>query len=463
MIEPDHRAPQPMSGCRERAAFGENTAFAKRAVMLAQIERRLAKVRCQNPLPELMSSPVTPRRRLLAPLLAALAMFGPFSIDTIFPAFPVIAADLHASPFAMQQTISVYMIAYALMSLLHGPFSDALGRRRVILAGVIVFVLASIGCARSGSIGTLLAFRALQGMSAGAGLIVGRAIIRDCFDGIEAQKLMSTVSMIFGVAPAVAPIVGGWVIGVARWPMIFWLLAGFALVLWLACIALLPETHAHEQRTTLSARSLMHTYRMILTDRAFFPLALAGSLNFNALWVYISSAPAVVLNLLKLDAQHFAWLFVPAISGLMIGAFVSGRLAGRLSASATVRLGYVVMLGATALNLVVALVLPQPRLPWSVLPIGLTTIGIGINFPTLTLLLLDRFPQHRGGVSSVQAFVSLVISAVVAGAIAPLLAGSMAVLAVGALVSTALGFAAWRAYLKIDLRERHAAALLRTN
>jgi DHA1 family bicyclomycin/chloramphenicol resistance-like MFS transporter len=397
-----------------------------------------------------MNSLAAPRRRLLAPLLAALAMFGPFSIDTIFPAFPAIEADLHASPVVMQQTISVYMIAYALMSLLHGPFSDALGRRRVILAGVFVFVLASIGCALASSIEALLAFRALQGMSAGAGLIVGRAIIRDCFDGIEAQRLMSTVSMIFGVAPAVAPIVGGWVIGFARWPMIFWLLAGFAVALWLACLAWLPETHPREHRSALSVRSLGASYRLVLRDRAFLPLALAGSLNFNALWIYISSAPAFVLDLLKLDAQRFAWLFVPAIGGMMIGAFLSGRVAGRLSAAATVRLGYMIMLAASALNLVVALALPEPRVPWSVLPIGLHAIGIGINFPTLTLLLLDRFPQHRGAVSSVQAFVSLLISAVIAGALSPILSVSAVLLASGALVSTALGFGAWRLYLAIQ-------------
>ncbi|MFI4969963.1 MAG: multidrug effflux MFS transporter [Lysobacterales bacterium] len=400
-----------------------------------------------------MTPSASPHRRLLAPLLAALAMFGPFSIDTIFPAFPAIEVDLHANPFAMQQTISVYMIAYALMSLLHGPFSDALGRRRVILVGVVVFALASIGCALSGSIETLLAFRALQGMSAGAGLIVGRAIIRDCFDGIEAQKLMSTVSMIFGVAPAIAPIVGGWVVAFARWPMIFWLLAAFALALWAACVALLPETHPHEHRLGLSLRELGQTYRRIFGDAAFFPLALAGSLNFNALWIYISSAPAVVLNLLKLDAQQFAWLFVPAISGMMFGAFLSGRVAGRLSAAATVRLGYAIMLAASALNLVVAFVLPQPRVPWSVLPIGLHAIGIGINFPTLTLLLLDRFPKARGAVSSVQAFVSLLISAAIAGVLSPLLSGSMLKLAAGALLSTALGFAAWRLYCAIEGRE----------
>ncbi len=404
-----------------------------------------------------MNSIITPRRRLLAPLLAALAMFGPFSIDTIFPAFPAIEADLRTSPMVMQQTISMYMIAYALMSLFHGPFSDVLGRRRVILGGVFVFLLASIGCALAGSIETLLAFRALQGMSAGAGLIVGRAIIRDCFDGVEAQRLMSTVSMIFGVAPAIAPIVGGWVIGFARWPMIFWLLAAFALALWLTCLAWLPETHPVERRGALSPRALATNYGLILRDRAFFPLALAGSLNFNALWVYISSAPVFVLERLQLGAQQFAWLFVPAIGGMMIGAFLSGRVAGRLSAGATVRLGYVIMLAASALNLLVALVLPEPRVPWSVLPIGLHAIGIGINFPTLTLLLLDRFPQHRGAVSSVQAFVSLLISAVIAGVLSPLLSVSVTLLAAAALASTLLGFLAWRRFLRLTARETGSA------
>ena len=391
-------------------------------------------------------------------MLAALAMFGPFSIDTIFPAFPAIARELGATPLAMQQTISVYMIAYAFMSLFHGPLSDSLGRRRVILAGVFVFTLASIGCALAGTIGALLAFRALQGISAGAGLIVGRAIIRDCFDGVEAQRLMSTVSMIFGIAPAIAPIVGGWVVAVARWPMIFWLLAAFAAGLWLVCLLWLPETHPRARRVPLSVDDLATTYRRIGLDRAFLPLALAGTLNFNALFVYIASAPSFVLDLLKLDAQHFAWLFIPAISGMMIGAFLSGRLAGRLSATATVRLGYMIMLGASALNLATALVLPEPRVPWSVLPVGLHAIGIGINFPTLTLLLLDRFPHHRGAVSSVQAFVSLVISATLAGAISPLVSGSALSLAATAAIATTLGFGCWRLYRRIETREAPALA-----
>src|SRR5690606_39178773 len=165
--------------------------------------------------------PPIPLRRL-ALLLGGLAMFGPFSIDTIFPAFPEMGAALGADKRAMQQTISVYLIAYALMSVVHGPLSDAIGRRRVILGGLGVFTLATVGCALATDLATLLAFRALQGLSAGVGLIVGRAVIRDVLQGDDAQRLMSQVSMIFGIAPAIAPIIGGWMLGVGRWPLIFW-------------------------------------------------------------------------------------------------------------------------------------------------------------------------------------------------------------------------------------------------
>ena len=391
-----------------------------------------------------MTVTVPPNIRRLAPLLAALAMFGPFAIDTMFPAFPAIGAQLQASPVLMQQTLSVYMIAYALMSLLHGPLSDSLGRRKVILAGVAVFTVASVGCALSRTIGELLAFRAIQGMSAGAGMIVGRAIIRDCFDGAAAQRLMSTVSMIFGIAPAIAPIIGGWIIAFAHWPMIFWFLAAFAGLLWIACVALLSETHPHERRNALSLRSMAKTYRTILRDPVFLPLVFAGTLGFNALFVYISSAPAFVIGLLGLDAQQFAWLFIPAIGGLMLGSFLSGRLAGRVSGTATIRLGYSIMLGASALNIATTLLLARPMVPWSVLPIGLHSMGIGIAFPTLTLNLLDRFPRHRGGASSMQAFFSLVMSTILAGAVSPLVSGSALKLALTAAGITAAGFVAWR-------------------
>lgn len=173
----------------------------------------------------------------MALLLAGLAMFGPFSIDTIFPAFSQLGRSLAADQVAIQQTISVYLLAYGLMSIAHGPLSDAWGRKRVILGGLALFVAGSIGCALSQDLPTLLAFRALQGLSAGVGMIVGRAVIRDLFHGPDAQRLMSQVSMIFGIAPAIAPIIGGWILlSGAGWPLIFWFLVVFGLVLLIATL-----------------------------------------------------------------------------------------------------------------------------------------------------------------------------------------------------------------------------------
>ena len=179
-------------------------------------------------------------RRRLALILGALAMIGPFSIDTIFPAFAVMEKALHVDKVAMQQTISMYLLGYAAMSLFHGPLSDSLGRKPVILAGIAVFTLASIGCALSTSMTQMLIFRIVQGLSAGVGLIVGRAIVRDALDGDDAQRLMSNISMIFGVAPAIAPIIGGWILGWSNWQAIFWFLSAFGLIVLLSAAFTLP-------------------------------------------------------------------------------------------------------------------------------------------------------------------------------------------------------------------------------
>ena len=217
--------------------------------------------------------------RRMAVLLGGLAMFGPFSIDTIFPAFPQMAVQLGADKIAMQQTISVYLLAYALMSIVHGPLSDAVGRRRVILGGLMVFTLASVGCALSTDLKTLLLFRALQGLSAGVGLIVGRAAIRDLYQGDDAQRLMSQVSMIFGIAPAIAPIVGGWILGWGDWPVIFWFLAGFSVLLLLSTALWLPETHPREARVALVPRRMLRDYVYIFLNPRFQRLAAASSLT----------------------------------------------------------------------------------------------------------------------------------------------------------------------------------------
>ncbi|MGY1408814.1 MULTISPECIES: multidrug effflux MFS transporter [unclassified Luteimonas] len=385
-----------------------------------------------------------PGLRRLALLLAGLAMFGPFSIDTIFPAFPVIGADLGADKLAMQQTISVYLIAYALMSLVHGPLSDMLGRRRVILAGLVVFIAASVGCALSTDLGTLLAFRALQGLSAGVGLIVGRAVIRDVLHGDDAQRLMSQVSMIFGVAPAIAPVVGGWLLGWGRWPLIFWFLVGFSVLLLLATWRWLPETLPPQARLAPSPRRLLRDFAWIATNPRFVRLALAGALNFAALFLYIASAPAFVLDLLHLDERQFGWFFIPMISGMMLGAFVSGRAAGRISGTRLANIGFALSSVAVLVNLAYSAAVPQPSVPWAVLPMVLNAFGIALVFPIVTLAILDMYPRQRGSASSLQAFAGLVLNALIAGVISPLVSHDPLHLAALAAAFMLSGWAFWR-------------------
>ena len=389
-------------------------------------------------------TPPSTTPRFLALLLAGLAMFGPFSIDTMFPAFPQIAAQLGADKVAMQQTISVYLIAYAAMSIVHGPLSDAIGRRRVILAGLAVFALASIGCALSTDLTTLLAFRALQGLSAGVGLIVGRAVIRDVLQGDDAQRLMSHVSMIFGVAPAIAPVIGGWILGWERWPAIFWFLVAFSIALLAATWWLLPETHPREARLSLAPRRLLRDYVAIAFNPRFQRLAAASAFNFGALFLYIASAPAFVLDVLGLNERQFAWFFVPTIGGMVLGAFVSGHTAGRIGGTRLVAIGFACAAAAAVVNLAYNLAVPAPALPWAVLPMSLLAFGIALVFPVITLSILDMYPRQRGSASSLQAFTSLVLNALIAGALSPLLSDHPRWLAWAALGLVLTGWVFWR-------------------
>lgn len=391
-----------------------------------------------------MTDDRVPLRRL-ALLLAGLAMFGPFSIDTIFPAFGHIGAQFGADKVAMQQTISAYLVAYAAMSVVHGPLSDAIGRKRVILGGLAVFALASAGCALSTSLPMLLAFRALQGLSAGVGLIVGRAVIRDLLHGDDAQRLMSQVSMIFGIAPAIAPVIGGWILGWARWPAIFWFLVAFALLLLAATWLALPETHPPSARLPLRPAPLLRGYLGIVSNRRFQRLALAGSLNFGALFLYIASAPAFVMDLLGLGERQFAWFFVPMIGGMMLGAWVSGRAAGRIDGRRLANIGFACCGVAAAVNIAYNLFVPAPSVPWAVLPMSLNAFGVALVFPIVTLAILDMYPRQRGSASSLQAFSSLATNAVVAGALSPLLSQRGIHLALGA---AAFSLVAWLFWLR---------------
>jgi len=387
------------------------------------------------------------RLPLLAALLAGLAMLGPFSIDTYLPSFPAIEKDLGVTVLQVQQTLSAYLFTFAFMTLFHGTLSDSFGRRPVILVSLIIFTAASIGCALAPSIEALLLFRALQGLSAGAGMVVGRAIIRDSLEGHAAQRLMSWVTMIFGLAPAVAPVVGGWLQGVFGWHSVFVFLALYAAALLVGCHLMLPETLPPSARQPFALKPLAANYFRLGRSLPLLLLASAVALNFCGFFVYIVSAPAFVYGILKLGETQFAWLFVPGIAGVMFGAFLSGRLAGRITPRRTVRIAYVIMACAALWNLAYS-AWGVPGVPGSVLPVMTYTIGMSLAMPSITLLALELFPYNRGLTASLQGFGQSLLSGVTAGLISPLLSHSAITLAWGMAIPLAAGWCSWMLYLR---------------
>ncbi|KIA79716.1 multidrug transporter CflA [Chromobacterium piscinae] len=389
----------------------------------------------------------SPRKHLgLAALLAALSTLGPFSIDTFLPAMRAIGDSLAASPLEMQQALTVYLFCYALMMLWHGSISDAVGRRPVVLATSLLFGLASVGCALSESLGTLLLFRALQGLCGGAGLVVGRAIIRDKLDGAAAQRLMSQVTMLFSLSPAIAPVVGGWLFGAFGWHSIFVFMGLIGFALFALSWFWLEETHQAHARQPLKARYLLANYWQVGRKRDFQLLTAAVSFNFAGFFLYIPSAPVFLMQHLRLGPTEFLWLFGPAVFGIMFGAFLSGRMAGHFSQREIVSRGYWVMFVAAALNLGYNLAASQMALPWAVLPLALYTTGMSLAAPSITLNLMDQFPSLRGTVSSLQGFCQTMMSSLVAGVLAPLAWASPLRLASAMCVLLLLGFSCRMGY-----------------
>jgi len=383
--------------------------------------------------------------RGLAALLAALATVSPFSIDTFFPSFPAIAAQFALNAWQMQQTLTAYLVPFAIMALVLGPLSDALGRRPIVLGGLLVYSAGSIACAAAPSFAWLLTFRAVQGMSAGVGMAVGRAIVRDLHEGPEAQRLMSTITMIFGIAPAIAPVIGGWIHVAFGWRSVFGFMVCIGVALIIASYLRLPETHPQERRLPLHPRNLARTAWRIASDREFRLLALAAGTAFCAMMTYLGAAPAIVLGFWHLSETQFAWLFAPIIAGFMLGAWLSGRLAGRIAGRRQVGIGFAVSLASSGAVLALhALLQPLPIVVQQVL-IGVDAIGVQLVMPILALRMLDLFPASRGSAASVQTCVMLLTGTVCIGLAVPALAGALLYLAAGSFGATLLAFGLWRA------------------
>jgi len=355
---------------------------------------------------------------VLSIVLAGLAALAPFAIDTYLPAFPSLERDLHGTSLELQQSLTFYLLPYALMTLWHGAISDSIGRITTIKWGLSVFVLASIGCAFAPNVETLWFFRVLQGLSGGAGNVVARAMVRDLFEGPQAQRVMATVQMLFGIAPAVAPIIGGLLLGI-HWQAIFIFLALYAaLSLW-AAVKYLPETMPKEKRLPLSAKQVIKDYRMIFSDKEFNYVVFALGANFAGFFLYVLASPVFLVKHLGLTEHQFAYMFVPTVCGMVLGSYLAKRAAGRYTQRKVIKVAYVWMSAMVVLNIAVCVYLPTSII-YNIVPIALFNIGMALAMPILSLAALDRHPKIRGTAASGQAFIQMLLSTVSAGLVVPL-------------------------------------------
>lgn len=386
-------------------------------------------------------------------LLALLGMFGPFSIDTPFPAFVQMREDFGVGSAQMQQVVSVYLISFAAMSLFHGPLSDAVGRKPVMVTGAAVYTLASIGAALAPSLPLLLICRALQGASAGAGTIVSRTVVRDLFEGPRAQRLMSAIAMIFGIGPAVAPIIGGWLLQLGPWPIVFWFLAIFGAFIAVSVLVLLPESHPPERRTPLRLDAILRNVVAAARDRWFLVLTGANAFSFAAQFLYIAGAPILVVDILGLGEQDFWQLFVPMVAAMVLGSFTNGRLAERVAGHRLITAGQACSLtGATAAVLLAALPATSGQMPWALVGLIMVAFGTGISMPVYQLALLDSFPNARGTAASVSTFLMLSLNSLLAGFVAPVAGRTMLAFSATSLGLLLLGITLWAVHRRHVMR-----------
>lgn len=258
-------------------------------------------------------------------VLGALAAFAPMSIDMYLPSLPTLTRDFAAAPGAVELTLAAFFAGLVCGQLVYGPLADRFGRRRPLAAGIVLYVLASIGCALAPTLATLIVMRFIQALGGCAGMVISRAVVRDLFDAQESARMFSLVMLVMGVAPVLAPLLGGGLLIAFGWQSIFWALALFGTLVLVASLRWLPETHRHPAMA-IGLVQAIRAYARLLADRRFVGYALAGGCAQAGMFAYITGSPAVFIDLHGVPAQHYGWLFGANALGLIAASQLNRRL-----------------------------------------------------------------------------------------------------------------------------------------
>ena len=344
-------------------------------------------------------------------LLGFLTAVGPLSTDMYLPAFPAIEASLGGLAGTAQITLATWFAGLAVGQITQGTLSDRYGRRGPLIAGTVIYTLASIGCALAPNLFMLSLFRFIAAFGGSAGMVIPRAIVRDLSDGHAAARLMSRLMLVMGAAPILAPSLGGIVLGVATWRVIFGIMAGFGLICCVLVWRFLPDTLPRQSRVQLTFGGLVTRYVSILRERSFITHALMGGFSTFAMFAFLGGSPYVFIEIYHLTPSMFGALFGVSATGFILASQINPRILPRFGAHRVMRVAVRTMLLAAILLTVAAFMRPVSWV-WLAVPIMLAMDTNGFNMPNTAVGALSRHAAHAGSASAVMGTLQFMMGAV---------------------------------------------------
>ncbi len=338
------------------------------------------------------------QRAVYVIVLGALTALGPFTIDLYLPAFPQVEADLGVSTAAIQLTLTATTIGFAFGQLLVGPWSDAVGRRLPLILATALHVLASLGVAFAPDIAWLMAFRVLQGFGAAAGGVVAMATVRDLFGGYPLVRMLSRLSLVNGLAPILAPVIGSQLLLVMPWRGLFIVLAAYGVVIVIAASVFIVETLPPARRVDKGHATIRDRYRALFADRVFIGVAIIGGMSFSGLFAYLSASPFLFQEVYGLDPQGYGLLFAMNSIGVVAGVQVSSRLAKRIAPQWILSVSTLVLLGSALA--IIALDIAGAGFWGTVVPLWFFITACGFGFPMVQALALANHGKEAGTAAS---------------------------------------------------------------
>ncbi|KWZ45364.1 MFS transporter [Burkholderia savannae] len=356
-------------------------------------------------------------------LLGALAACGPIATDMYLPSLPAIAAGFGVSAAAAQRTLTSFMAGFSIGMLLYGPLSDTYGRRPVLLGGIALFTLASVGCFVAASIDMLVVVRFLQAFGAGAASVLARAIARDAHEPADAAKVLSMVAIVTAIGPLLAPLIGGQVLRFSGWRGVFVVLTLFGAVCATAAFLRVPETWPREKRASSAVLASFSAYGRIVADPVAWGHMLCGGMAFASMFAYITATPFVYIDYFHVSPQHYGLLFGLNVVGIMLGNFLNTRLIGRVGSLK-------IIAGASLLSCAASLAVAFFALTglgglWSIVASLFFVVGVvGILSANCTTDLMHRYPHNAGAAAAVFGAMQLALGALASVALGALADGT---------------------------------------